>query len=61
MARMEIDGESVTALLMKMDEIDARCCKGITGNTRAALVDIKGIVLEMRKIAGGFRCGAETR
>lgn len=61
MPMMEIDEEAVTSLLMKMDEIDARCCLGITGNTRAALVDIKGIAQEMRKIAGGFRCKAEQR
>lgn len=61
MAMMELDGGAVTALLMKIDEIDARCCRGITGNTRAALVDIKGIVSEMREIAGGFRQETEQK
>lgn len=57
----EISDGAATALLMKLDEIDARCCQGITGNTRAALADIKGIVSETREIAGGFRQETERK
>lgn len=52
---METSDDSVTALLERLDEIDRTCCRGITGNARAALVEIKGIAGEIRDIVGGFR------